>query len=202
MIKLPVKNVLITFWDLIKHYFGGLYNRIGEHHVFLMAGGLSFSLIICIVPMVLIIFAGLGMVLEQPSISGEIESFIDRAIPYEQYATSIKQIVSVRINEFRIYKNLAGMAGIIGLLFASSSLFSSMRTILRQTYKIPVIESALIGKLRDFGMVLLVMVYFLLSTLILPGVDIFANYASKLNSLTYAEFRMVDSWRFLNHKIE
>jgi len=133
--------------------------------------------------MVLIIFSGLGMILEQPSITGEISNFIDRAIPYTRYADSIKEIVTGRIHEFRVYRGLAGFAGIIGLLFASSGLFSSMRTILNRIYKVTDEGSILVGKLRDLGMVLMVMLYFLLSTLILPGLDIFTGFAQKLDFL-------------------
>ncbi len=178
---------LISLYRRLKrwggHYFGGLVNRADEHHIFLMSGGLAFSLIICIVPMVLIIFAGLGVILEQPSITNEISNFIDRAIPYSRYAASIKEIVTGRINEFRVYRGLAGLAGIIGLLFASSGLFSSMRTILNRIYKVTDEGSILLGKLRDFGMILLVLLYFLLSTLILPGIDIFTGFARRLNFL-------------------
>ena len=186
-IKQKSYDILIGTKKRAAHYAGGLYHKIDDHHVFLLAGGLAFSLIICIVPMVLIIFSGLGIVLEQPSIAGEINSFIDRVIPYERYADSIKDIVSNRINEFRIYRGIAGLAGILGLLFAASGLFSAMRTILHQVYRLNPGTSVLIGKLKDLGMVLLVTVYFLLSVLVLPSLDIFANIAKQSEFLAFIQ---------------
>ncbi len=169
--------------SFLKHYFGGLYNRSGEHHIFLMAGGLAFSLFVCIVPMVLIVFSVVGMVLEKASVASEIDVFIDRVIPYEHYAAQIKTLVFERVDEFKFYKNLAGILGFIGLFFASSGLFSSMRTVLNTAYGLGRNGSALIGKLRDFGMVMLVLLYFLLSTTILPSLEIIGKLSDRVEFL-------------------
>jgi membrane protein len=177
--KSPVWKLTVRFWSAFRYYVVGLYNRVGEHHVFLLSGGLAFSLFICIVPLILIVFAGLGMILEKPSIMNEIELFIDAAIPYHDFAASVKDIVIHRINEFRLYKNLAGLIGVAGLIFASSGLFSSMRTTLNVVYRVSSTESVIVGKLRDIGLVLLVLVYFLLSTTILPIIRIIEDFAER-----------------------
>jgi len=171
------------FAGWFKHYFGGLYNRADEHHIFLMAGGLSFSVFICILPLILIIFSVLGAVLKEPSIAAEIRNFIDRVMPYEQYADRIEEIVFRRVDEFIVFKNLAGMLGILGLFFAASSLFSSMRTALETAFRLTGGPSALIGKLRDIGLVFVVIAYFLLSTAILPGLDITQELADQAGLL-------------------
>jgi membrane protein len=165
------------------HFVGGLYNRLDNHHVFLLAGGLAFSLFVCIIPFVLIIFAVLGNILERPSIALEIHSFIYQVIPYQDYAVQIEEFVFNRVNEFKIYKNLAGALGLVGLFIAASGLFSSMRTILNSIYHVVTSQHAVIGKLRDLGLVLLVMSYFLLSTTILPTLDIIGEFDEKLDFL-------------------
>jgi len=167
----------------IVHYFGGLYNKIDDHHIFLLAGGLAFSIFVCIVPLVLIVFAVLGRILEVPAITDDINAFIDRAIPYSDYADFVKQIVFTRIEEFRVLKNLAGLIGFVGLFFASSGLFSSMRTILNMVYRVRSRGSAIIGKLRDFGLIILVLFYFLLSTAVLPAVEIIEEFAGNFAPL-------------------
>jgi len=170
-------------WEWLKHYVGGMYDRADSHHIFLMAGGLSFSVFTCMLPMVLIIFAVLGSLLNEPSIASEITKTIERIIPYTKYADQVRDIVFNRVDEFIIYKNLAGLLGVVGMFFAASGLFSSMRTALRTAYRITATESALVGKLRDFGLILLVIVYFLLSTTILPGLDVTQEIADKTGLL-------------------
>lgn len=160
-----------------KHYFGGLYNRTDRHHIFLLAGGLAFSLFVCIIPLILIIFSVVGVLLEKPAVSNEINNFIDRVIPYEDYASFVKEKVFARMDEFRLYKSLAGIIGMVGLFIASSGLFSSMRTILNLVYRVRSREHILVSKLRDFGMIMLVLVYFLLSTAVLPAIGIIEEFA-------------------------
>ena len=165
------------------YYAGGIYRRIGNHHVFLLGSGLAFSLIVCIIPMVLIIFSALGIVLDRPAIRAEIELFIDHAVPYEDYASTLKQLVFSRVDEFVIYKNLAGIIGVVGLLVASTSLFSSMRTVLSTVYRNEDEESTLVGKLRDLGLVILVLVYFLTAITILPVLNIVKRFAGSIEVL-------------------
>jgi len=45
------------FKDNLWYYLSGIVKRVNGNHDFLMAGGLTFSIFICIVPFVLIIFA-------------------------------------------------------------------------------------------------------------------------------------------------
>jgi len=178
--------------DLSRHFIGGLIQRADKHHIFLLAGGLAFSLFVCIVPLVLIIFAVMGSILEQPSIAEEINSFIDNVIPYQDYAAFAKEFVFQRIEEFRGFKRFAGVIGIIGLVFAASGLFSSMRTVLNTVYRVRANGTVLTGKLRDFGLVLLVLLYFLLSTTLLPTLEIVRDFADRVELLQPFRFGLTE----------
>ena len=120
----------------------------------------------------LVIFSVMGMLLARPTIAGEIDSIIGRVIPYPEYADQVRTFVANRVEEFWVYRRLAGWVGSLGLLFAASGLFSSMRTVLDTVFEIPGKRSAIIAKLHDIGLVLMVMVFFLLSTIILPAFEV------------------------------
>lgn len=175
-----------------KHYFGGLYKRIDEHHVFLYSGGLAFSLFVCIVPFVLIIFAILGMVLEMKSVEDQIITFIYTVIPYREYAASAQRIIFSRIEEVVEYKTVAGYVGGFGLLFAASGLFSSMRTVLNKVFVAGADKHAVIGKLRDFAMVIMVVMFVLLATIILPAINILKNSADRFRLLRFLQMGIVE----------
>jgi membrane protein len=180
MLKFKIRPFFESLTSFLRHYVGGLYYRIDEHHIFMLAGGLAFSLFVCIVPFILIIFSALGIILEASSLESQITAYVDKFIPYEQYAFYVKQAIISRLDEFRIYKNVAGYVGVIGLFFAASGLFSSMRTILNTVYKVGIEKHVLIAKLRDFGMILLVMMFFLVSTTSLPMLEIIKDAAYKI----------------------
>lgn len=173
-------NIILRFGQDVWYYVKGLYDRAGQHHIFLMASGLAFSLFICIIPLILIVFFVLGYVLQKPSVASEINLIIDRAIPYAEYAAYIKTLVFERVDEFMIYKGLAGPIGFIGLFLASSGLFSSMRTTLNSIYHFQPTESFWLGKLRDMAMVLFVLLYFLASVAIFPALEVSRGYAGSL----------------------
>ncbi len=180
MIKMPKQ--IKRFGNSLWYYSSGIVKRVDGNHDFLMAGGLTFSIFICIIPFVLIIFAISGMLLENPSVGRAVDSLILRVIPYENYADYAKRIVLRIGDEIKGGKHVAGVIGILGLLFASSRLFSSMRTILNLVFRISLngsILRGLAGKLKDFGMVILVLLYFLASTTILPALEIFEQFAEK-----------------------
>lgn len=181
-------------WEFLKHYVGGLYYRVEEHHVFLLSGGLAFSMFVSIVPLVLIVFYVLGRILENPSLAAEISTFIERMIPYENYAEFVKSLLFSRVDDFRQYKNVAGIIGLAGLLFAASTLFSSMRTVLDKVYRVGDDASILVGKLRDFGLVLLVLVYFVISTTVLSMWEVVKELAERIEFLQNLRFGMLEDF--------
>ena len=81
------------FVGFVKHYFGGLYYRTDRNHLFLLSGGLAFSLFVCIIPMTLIIFWLLGKFLNSAEVEVQIITLIDTLIPYETYSAFVKEII-------------------------------------------------------------------------------------------------------------
>jgi membrane protein len=171
--------------SFIKHYFGGLVKRTDEHHVFLLAGGLSFSIFVCIIPFALIVFAVVGNILNSEYMQFQVNGLIDTIIPYHQYSEFVKNIIFTRINEVIEYKNLAGIIGGFGLLFAASGLFSSMRTILNTVLESKVDEHFILAKLKDFALVIMVIIIFFITTILMPVVDLLRQTADQFQSLRF-----------------
>lgn len=149
--------------EFLRHYLGGLYDRIGRHHVLFFAGGLSFSIFICVIPFGLILFSVLGIVIERSSLETQVVAFIDGMVPYPAYASFVKGVVLSRIGDFIAHRRLAGYLGVAGLVLAASSLFASMRCVLNTVYEVEEGKNPVVGKLRDLGMILLVLLFFLVA---------------------------------------
>ena len=167
------------------HYFKGLIERIDEHHVFLLAGGLAFSLFVCIIPFILIIFAVLGNVLDSHNVQYQINAMIDTIIPYYKYSEFVKKIIFNRINEVIEYRNIAGIIGGFGLLFAASGLFSSMRTILNKVFGVETGVHFILAKLKDFALVIMVILIFLITTILAPILDLLRQMAQQWQGLAF-----------------
>ncbi len=180
-------------WDATKHYGSGLLYRSDDHHIFLLAGGLAFSLFVCIVPLTLIIFSVIGRLLDTPEVAQQIAEFIQNVIPYPDYASKVTSIVVSRVEEFVYFKDVAGILGLGGLLIAATSLFSSMRTILDRIYNVHEGQSFLIGKLRDLGLVVVVVIYFLLAVALLPALEVVVEFAKRLEFLSVMRLTVVEN---------
>ncbi len=175
-------------WPSLRFYYSGLMDHLDRHHLFLLSGGMAFSLLVCTLPLVLILFAGLGAILERPAIMQEIEQFIEQVVPIPDAAQFIKDFIFARVRAFAAYRNVVGAIGIVALLFAATGLFSSMRTILGVVFQSRTEESILRGKLRDIGFVVLMLLFFLLSVTVLPSLNVIEDYADTFEFLR--EFRL------------
>ena len=169
--------------DFFRHYLLGLYDRLDEHHVFLLGGGLAFSFLVCIVPLVLVLLSVLGNALAASALEYRIEIVIEMLFPATQYTASLKNFFLARVDEIIRYREVAGYGGVFGLLLAASGLFSSMRTILNKVFRVRRDVHIVIGKLRDFGMVLLVLLFVLTSTTLFPLVEFMKAMLHKITWL-------------------
>jgi membrane protein len=185
--KIRFRLHLIPAWHrfvkFFKHYFGGLYDRLDRHHVFLLSGGLAFSLFVCIVPLTLIIFWILGRILDSAEVEVQIVHLIDTVIPYDTYAQFVKDIIFKRVHEVIRYRNLAGFVGIVGLFFAASGFASSLRTVLNKVFGTDIDVNIFLGKLRDFLVIILVVLSFLVMIFALPLLDFFRTLAESTEYL-------------------
>ncbi len=166
--------------DFIDYYFFELFDRLDKINMFLLAGGVSFSLLICSFPIVLILLWILGIFLNTSDVALQVYRIIDALIPYSAYSGYVKEILTSRMQELVEYKSIAGIVGFVGILFAASSFFSTVRTSLNMVYGAERDHSLWFGKLVDFLYVLLSMVFFLVSLIVFPIVYALIGFASTL----------------------
>jgi len=127
--------------------------------------------------MTLIIFWLLGKFLNSVEVEMQINTLIDTVIPYSEYANFAKDVIFDRVQEVVEYRNIAGWVGIIGLFFAASGFASSLRTVLNRIYGRDLDINIFLGKLRDFLVIIITVLVFLVLILILPMLDFFVSFA-------------------------
>lgn len=173
------------FRNSVLYYVKYLIKSADENHILLLASGLSFSVLTCILPFILILFSILGNMLSQPEIEQEIALYVERIIPYDDEAKFVKNVIAERAESFKVYGSAAGYVGIIAMVVMASGLFGSMRTILNRIYKAARTRSVWTGKLTDIGLLFLVMFYFLISVAILPTSEALLETAKRVEILSF-----------------
>lgn len=180
-----------NIWQFIRYYAVGIYNRANENHLFLFAAGLAFSLLICIMPFILLLISLLGNLLENESIRSQLAIFFKTVIPYSSYADFVNNVVENRVEEIKNYKNVAGYIGLVGLFFAASGFFATLRTILNRSFQVTKSKHFLIGKLRDFAMILTLVFAFLITTIILPFWEALLNAIPRIAEIPFIDVNFI-----------
>ncbi len=173
--------------EFIRYYFLGLFKRMDENNLFFAGAGISFSLFLGMIPFILFMFSLLGNIFDQSVIETQLNNLIDQTIPYPAYANYVKRLIISRLPEVIQYKTIAGFIGAIGLLFTSTWIFSSIRTILNQIYHVKILKGYLYGLFRDILMVILLVFLISLTTFMYPAVKLFyelTKYYPSIQHLT------------------
>ncbi len=166
--------------SICSYYLPGLVRKTGEQHPFLLAGALAFSLLMCIIPFVLVIFAVVGVILQSTTVERQLYFWIDATVPDAESAGFIKQLISARVDNFIAHKTVIGGIGLAGLFIAASGWLTIMRTALNRIFHIDETPSGFKGKLKDFGMVLLLIAFFVITVAVPPLLELVHHFADIL----------------------
>ena len=163
---LPNKKQVIfrKIYEELKYYAIGFYNKFDEDHVWIMSASIAFNIIICIIPITLILTSILGIYLQREGAEVYLNDALNKAVGLTpEFKVKIMNLILGAIDELSNNSTLTAIIGSIGILWTASGLFSTIRDVLNRIYKTRSDTFYLWVKLRDIGMVFLILVVFLLS---------------------------------------
>jgi membrane protein len=173
-------------------YFIRIVERMEQNHIFLSAAGLSFNVLLCFIPLVLLVFYALGFYLgTEDAIATVDRSIQDLGLfPYER--EQLRGMVVDLIREFVGGSQLAGLIGGLGLIWTSSALFGALRTVLGRIFHVEDTRSIFASKLRDFAMLSIVGIAVILVTVFMYGVSVIKGLGQKVFGLELESFLFND----------
>ena len=141
------------------YYLSGLFVRMNDNNLFLLCGGLAFATLLCLVPLVFLIFFGLEAILDVRAIAHLVNQTVDVLIPYPEEAAYLKEVLFSRVSGVMTFKKAYGVSGLLILIVSASSLFSSMRTLLNAVFKVEhsfgpkegETEPVAVGQIKNMG---------------------------------------------------
>ncbi len=167
--------------ETLIYYVKNLIDKFDNDHVWVLASGISFNMLICLIPFVLIILTILGIYLDSEVVHERIIRYLDSVIPLPtQYKERAIFELIERTKELTSNKFITGAIGITGMFWTVSGLFSTMRDVLNRIFRIDTDVNYFLGKLKDFGLVILSVILFFTSMMITSGVQIAEDYWSAL----------------------
>jgi membrane protein len=176
-IKLQSFKINVVFETLF-YYIKRLYKKFERDHIWVLSSGIAFNIVLCIIPFNLILFSVLGLYLESSDTLDKFREYLNNVLPVlETQKEKFINYIMERVSEITSYTFLTGVIGIGGLIWLMSGLFSSMRDVLNKIYNVEDNINFLIGKLRDFALIIVTVVLFLSTLILTSGFQIINDYS-------------------------
>jgi len=154
-------------------YAKNLWHKANHDQIFFLSSGITFNVLVTIVPLLLLSISILGMLVESSGAArDQVLEFIQRVMPLagDQAESLLSSLVDDR--------GLLGLIGSIGLIWAATRLFGSLRTVLEVVFEIPPEDRLGIveGKIHDIRMVIIVGTLFVATISLTTGLQWLQDY--------------------------
>ena len=137
-----------------------LYEKAGRDEIFFLSSGITFNVLICFVPLVLLGISALGYVVASSTTAYlDTIQMVQRVLPLS--GEDVRNLLLSLVPE----RGRLGVVGALVLIWASTRLFGSLRTVLfiifelEDEHRLGIVE----GKIHDIKMVVVVGLFFLVS---------------------------------------
>ncbi len=171
---------LQRIWDSIKYYSVGIYNYTDEDHCFLLAAGIAFNVLYCVLPLSLVIFYVFSATLTSEKAVAYVVGYITDSFPVPVYEQDVRVWLTKELTKIGHESTIAGIIGIVTLFWLASILFSTLRTSLNAVLNLPTKKNAVYQKLLDFVLMIVILVLLLSSTLLSPIADLLQKLGSEI----------------------
>jgi membrane protein len=140
-------------------------------HGFLLSSGITFNFLICLVPLTLLLLALTGTYLySSREVLNHISYHLQNVVP------SLDPQIMKNIMRIIRHRKIVGILGIGGLIWTSTWVFSSLRTVLNIVFQVEKGQSIVRGKAIDLFMVLLAGIFLLMSMALTSTITFIQGY--------------------------
>ena len=131
------KLKIIWLWLEIRlSSFFKFIDRLEEHHVFLMAGGIAFNIFLYLIPLFLVSVYIVNLIFGADNITQILIKYIDSVLPPTDSTNLLIEDILKEVNLIFQKSSIAGWVGIAVLIWLSSTLLSAIRTGLNRVFDI------------------------------------------------------------------
>lgn len=151
------------FWRALKKF--------NDDHGFFLSSGITFNLLICLIPISLLLLAIAGTYLySDREVLSQIRRYFENAVP------SMDPRITRNILRIIRDRKIVGMLGIGGLVWTSTWVFSSLRIAFDTIFQVKRDRGILWGKTIDLVMILLAGTFLLMSMILTSGITFIQGY--------------------------
>lgn len=168
-------------WDALREYSVRVFEKSVDDNVFVLASGLTFSILVAAIPFLLIIVALASLTLAAAAQASGIEPidqlrhYLDVIVPVlsSDFATLPERNLPEEVIEWVVTRGQAiGLISFVAFTWFSTRLFGSLRAVLREILDLRQSRGLIQGKIFDAEMVLVSSVLFILNIAVTISVNL------------------------------
>ncbi len=183
-------------WESIKYYSIGIYKHSDEDNYFLLAAGIAFNVLYCVLPLSLVIFYFFSVALSKGSAAGYVVSYVVESFPIGVNEQAVRAWLMNELTKLGHGGAIAGIVGGVTLFWLASILFSTLRTSVNIVFNMSTKKNVIFQKLLDFLLMVIVLALLLTSTFLSPivnllqrlGAEVLPHWLSPIITTTAARF--------------
>ncbi len=158
-----VSGKLRLLSDVLQKFYGD--------HGFLLSSAITFNFLICMIPIILLLLALIGQYLySSREVLNHISYHLQNVVP------SLDPQIMKNIMRIIRHRKIVGILGIGGLIWTSTWVFSSLRTVLNIVFQAEKGRGILQGKAIDLLMVLLAGIFLIMSMVLTSAITFVQGY--------------------------
>lgn len=166
-----IGRIARTGWRHIE----AITDRLEQQHVFLLAAGIAFNMLLCVLPLLGLVIVVASMLLPPELVRTTVTDAIAEALPPTQHIASLLDRLVAELDRVRTYALTATIVAVAVLLWMASALLSSLRTALNAIFSIPTPGSFVWYKLRDLLLTLVLVAVVVVMLLVTPLVSLLSS---------------------------
>lgn len=180
-IKSTLKYFIIVWEKLINpesrtrriyDFIDKFVDRVDRHNDFLMAAGISYSILLYLFPLFLVSVFVVSQIFDPQALTDTLQQILSKLLPPTNQTHQLLNEIITEVNYIFTKSAIAGWVGVFVLLWVSSAFFSSLRTGLNVIMEIPTPKFFIIYKLKDILITIVLTLLLLISTFIFPLISI------------------------------
>lgn len=153
-----------------------LLSRIERHHLFMIAAGIAFNIIVYLIPLILIAIYVVRLIFNEQDISNTLETLMLELLPPTESANKIIHKVVEEVEKILGHSTFFGWIGIGALLWLSSLLISSIRYGLNTIFELKSPRMFVFYKIKDILLTLIISILIFIYSYAVPLFTIVIEY--------------------------
>ncbi len=153
------------------HFLWAVLKKFEDDHGFFLSAGITFNFLICLIPLIFLLLALAGTYLySDQAVLRHIRDYLENVVP------SLDPEIMKNISSIIQDRRIVGILGIGGLIWASTWVFSSLRTALNILFRVEKDPGVFRGKAIDLLMIFLAVISLLVSMIFTSVITFVQGY--------------------------